>query len=105
YGARRTISSPSWLATHPPTPMSSPGLARLRGFTRPRSAKTFSWAFSRTEHVGHLVRVVLVHLASERADVDLLRRHASWGRRLIRAGLGGVGIFPHRGLRRAYTTQ
>jgi len=27
------------------------------------------------EHVGHLVRVVLVHLASERADEDLLVRH------------------------------
>ncbi len=31
--------------------MSSPGLARLRCFTRPRSVNTFSCAFSRTEQV------------------------------------------------------
>ncbi len=32
-------------------------------------------AVGRAQHVGHLVRVVLVHLAAERADVDLLRCH------------------------------
>ncbi len=50
-GARRTMSAPSWLATQPPTPIMRPGLARLRGFRRPRSEKTFSCAFSRTEQV------------------------------------------------------
>ncbi len=30
------------------------------------------------EHVGHPVRVVLVHLASEGADVDALRHRAAW---------------------------
>ena len=80
----------------------TPGLACFRSLTRPRSAKTFSCAFSRTEqvlnritsassgvrrsarspaaaceHVGHLVRVVLVHLAAEGADENLLGlRHA-----------------------------
>src|SRR6185437_11063745 len=56
YGARRTIASPSWLATQPATPMSRSGFARLSGFTRPRSANTFSCAFSRTEHVLNRMR-------------------------------------------------
>jgi hypothetical protein len=44
------------------------GLGRVRGLLV---------AFGGGEHVGHLVRVVLVHLAPEGADVDLLRsRHA-----------------------------
>ena len=30
YGARSTIAAPSWLATQPPTPISSAGLARFR---------------------------------------------------------------------------
>src|SRR5690606_40011351 len=45
------MASPSWLATHPPTPMTSSGLIFLRCCTRPRSEKTFSCAFSRTEQV------------------------------------------------------
>ena len=92
YGARSTIAAPSWLATQPPTPISTP--AAFRCLTRPRSLNTFSCAFSRTEqvlnrirsasldvvgrlvavggmqHVGHLVRVVLVHLAAEGLDED-----------------------------------
>jgi hypothetical protein len=52
-------------------------------------------AFGCREHVGHLVRVVLVHLASERADVDLLLATSSWGRLVNPGRAGGVGIFPH----------
>ena len=33
YGARATIAAPSWLATQPPTPISSPGLLRFRCLT------------------------------------------------------------------------
>jgi len=51
YGARSTIAGPSWLATQPPTAIISPGRERFRCFTRPRSVKTFSCAFSRTEQV------------------------------------------------------
>ena len=36
-------------------------------------------AIGRAEHVGHAVRVVLVHLASERADVELLGQGANPG--------------------------
>jgi len=50
-GARATMPAPSWLATQPPTAIMSRGLARFRCFTRPRSANTFSCAFSRTEQV------------------------------------------------------
>src|SRR6267142_595072 len=56
YGARATIAAPSWLATQPPTPMRSPGRAFFRGFTRPRSWKTFSCALSRTEQVLNRIR-------------------------------------------------
>ncbi len=45
------MAAPSWLATQPPTPISSPGRSRLSCFTRPRSLNTFSCAFSRTEQV------------------------------------------------------
>ena len=45
------MASPSWLATQPPTPMTRSGLSFFRCCTRPRSEKTFSWAFSRTEQV------------------------------------------------------
>ncbi len=107
YGARRTISPPSWLATHPPTPMRRSGLSRFKPRTRPRSANTFSCAFSRTEqvlkstrsacagsavcskpsaageHVGHLRRVVLVHLAAERADEYLGTLHSFLGAEVI----------------------
>src|SRR5450631_2097169 len=55
-GARRTIAAPSWLATHPPTPIMRPGLSRVSSRTRPRSAKTYSCAFSRTEHVLNRMR-------------------------------------------------
>src|SRR5260221_2899669 len=50
-GARSTMPAPSWLATQPPTAIINPGRARLICFTRPRSANTFSCAFSRTEQV------------------------------------------------------
>ena len=91
------MAPPSWLATQPPTAIMRPGLARFRCLTRPRSANTFSCAFSRTEqvlktmtsassalaagarpsacgeHAGDLLRVVLVHLAAEGADEELAR--------------------------------
>ena len=51
WGARARIASPSWLATHPPTPMTTSGRRRLSARQRPSSENTFSWAFSRTEHV------------------------------------------------------
>src|SRR5581483_5440827 len=51
YGARCTMAAPSWLATQPPTAIMREGFARFSRFTRPRSAKTFSCAFSRTEQV------------------------------------------------------
>jgi len=51
YGARAMIASPSWLATQPPTPITRFGFSFFRWRTRPRSWKTFSCAFSRTEQV------------------------------------------------------
>ena len=45
------MAAPSWLATQPPTPITRSGFARFNAFTRPRSEKTFSCAFSRTEQV------------------------------------------------------
>ena len=88
------MASPSWLATQPPTPITRFGLSFFRCCTRPRSEKTFSWAFAHrtgveqddvgffrvlsqfqflvaAQHIGHLVRVVLVHLAAEGADIEL----------------------------------
>ncbi len=53
-GARRMISAPSWLATQPPTPISTP--LSFRCLTRPRSENTFSCAFSRTEQVLNRIR-------------------------------------------------
>ncbi len=50
-GARARMPSPSWLATQPPTPMTSPGLLRFSSRHWPRWEKTFSCAFSRTEQV------------------------------------------------------
>ena len=48
-------------------------------------------ALGGVQHVGHLVRVVLVHLAAERADVELLCHclicHRARGGRLIRGGV------------------
>ncbi len=38
-------------------------------------------AVCRLEHVGHLARVVLVHLAAERTDVELLRHGGGRDRR------------------------
>jgi cell division septum initiation protein DivIVA len=110
YGARDTIDAPSWLATQPPTPISRPGFASFSSRTRPRSENTFSCAFAhragveqddvrvfgrvglleafgRIQHVHHLVRVVLVHLAAEGLYVNFLghgvRRSQwlTWGRR------------------------
>ena len=50
-GARAVIAAPSWLATQPPTPMTTCGLAALRARQRPSWLKTFSAAFSRMEQV------------------------------------------------------
>src|SRR5690606_27468100 len=51
YGARFTIASPSWLATQPPTPISTGRSPCLRDFQRPSWLNTFSCAFSRIEQV------------------------------------------------------
>jgi hypothetical protein len=50
-GARAAIASPSWLATHPPTPISTCGRCAFSRRHSPSSENTFSWAFSRTEQV------------------------------------------------------
>jgi hypothetical protein len=50
-GARSVMASPSWLATHPPTPMITSGRWDFRRRHSPRSENTFSCAFSRTEQV------------------------------------------------------
>src|SRR5437016_3897693 len=54
YGARSMIAAPSWLATQPPTPISTP--LAFRCLTRPRSLNNFSCAFSRTEQVLKTIR-------------------------------------------------
>ena len=51
WGARTRTAFPSWLATHPPTPMTTSGRRRLSARQRPSSENTFSSAFSRTEQV------------------------------------------------------
>ena len=43
--ARWRMASPSWLATHPPTPIISPGRDSFHSRQRPSCEKTFSWAF------------------------------------------------------------
>jgi hypothetical protein len=45
------MASPSWLATQPPTPMSTCGLSFLSSRHSPSSEYTLSSAFSRTEQV------------------------------------------------------
>jgi len=50
-GARAVTPKPSWLATQPPTPMSTCGRRCLSERHSPRSENTFSCAFSRTEQV------------------------------------------------------
>ncbi len=94
------------------------GLRDLRARTRPRSWNTRSCALlahrarveqddvgvlralgqretvGGGEHVGHLVRVVLVHLAAERADVELLRHGMGPG-----AGGYPVGALDRSGAR------
>ena len=50
-GARCTMPLPSWLATHPPTPITSSGRFSFIRRHRPSCEKTFSWAFSRIEQV------------------------------------------------------
>ncbi len=50
-GARSMMAWPSWLATHPPTPMTTCGLSRFSCFQRPSWENTFSCAFSRIEQV------------------------------------------------------
>ena len=67
YGARETIDAPSWLATQPPTPMIRFGFASFSSRTRPRSEKTFSCAFSRTEQV-------LKRMTSASSGVSVLTR-------------------------------
>jgi hypothetical protein len=90
------MASPSCEATQPPTPISTaPPRAFFSSRQRPSCENTFSCAFSRIEqvltrmivgvgfvlgqfqavfggqHVGHLGRVVLVHLATVGLDVQL----------------------------------
>src|SRR5690242_8183353 len=50
------MAAPSWLATQPPTPMRRSRRTSFRCLTRPRSWKTFSCAFSRTEQVLNRIR-------------------------------------------------
>jgi hypothetical protein len=50
-GARARMPSPSWLATHPPTPMTTPGRSCFSSRHSPSSEYTFSSAFSRIEQV------------------------------------------------------
>ena len=45
------MASPSWLATQPPTPMSTSFRRALMGFQRPNWWNTFSCALSRMEQV------------------------------------------------------
>ena len=120
YGARLTMPAPSCDATQPPTPITRSGLPRLErahaaqvvehallrllahrarveqddvGVLRPVGERE---AVGRVEHVGHAVRVVLVHLASERSDEELLgqgcrtpgRLVNPWG--AVRAEVDGV---------------
>ncbi len=93
-GARLMIASPSCEATQPPTPMMTSRPLFFRPFHTPSWLNTFSCAFSRMEqvltrmtsassgcrsfqaiaggkYVGHLGRVVLVHLATVGLDVQL----------------------------------
>jgi hypothetical protein len=51
YGARAQMRSPSWLATQPPTAISTLGSRCLSGRQRPSSENSLSAAFSRTEQV------------------------------------------------------
>src|SRR3569832_2890594 len=51
YGARRRMFSPSWLATQPPTPITSSGRASLSSRHMPSSEYTLSSAFSLIEQV------------------------------------------------------
>ena len=76
-GARFIMASPSWLATQPPTPTIKFGFFLFRCFILPRSEKTFSSAFSRTEQVlnrimsassGELVSEMVLDSAS-RSDI------------------------------------
>ena len=45
------MAAPSWLATQPPTPITTSGRARLKARQRPSWLNTFSAAFSRMEQV------------------------------------------------------
>ena len=45
------MAAPSCEATHPPTPITRSGFFFLSSRARPKSEKTFSCAFSRTEQV------------------------------------------------------
>ena len=51
HGARFTIVPASWLATQPPTPMTTCGRAALMARHSPSREYTLSSAFSRTEQV------------------------------------------------------
>ncbi|MCY1550996.1 hypothetical protein D9M68_872930 [compost metagenome] len=45
------MAAPSWLATQPPTPITSAGFCCFSERQAPSSENTFSWAFSRIEQV------------------------------------------------------
>ena len=124
-GARLTIASPSCEATQPPTPISTGLPPCLSAFQRPSWLKTFSCAFSRIEqvltrmtsasstlvgqfqavaggeHVGHLGRVVLVHLAAVGLDEELAARAGPGAGRPgggvgHGVGPGGAAVNPRR---------
>ena len=95
YGARSTIASPSWLATQPPTPITTLSLLRLELLPDAKLAEHLLLglladragvdqdhvrlggvvgqlqAMRCLEHVDHLGRVVLVHLAAVGLDEKL----------------------------------
>src|SRR5690606_652871 len=61
------MAAPSWLATQPPTPMTTDSLCRLRSFQRPSWLNTFSCAFSRIEQV-------LMRMTSASASLSVTTR-------------------------------
>jgi hypothetical protein len=111
------MASPSWLATQPPTPITRSGLELLqvahpaevvehlllRLFAHRAGVEQddvgflgivgLDRALAAGQDVGHLVRVVLVHLAAEGADEDFLGHWCGKGvgeGRIIRPGFATI---------------
>ncbi len=78
-GARWVMASPSWLATQPPTPISTWGRSFLSNRHSPSRENTFSCAFSRTEQV--LTRSTSASFGSSVAVSPL----AAWSASAMRA--------------------